>query len=230
MVNLSMAYANLKQNDKAEAWLRRAVKAEPDNAAANFNLGLLLAEAERLDEAEKALRAALKSDPQLAPAAYNLAVILGQKKDLAGAVQWCRKAHDLRPDELEVHAQPGLLSERQRRQGRGRRRVAEGDPREPILSRRLRASWPTFTRVAASGRRRPGCCARPWSSRDFQGNSARRGRPAPWRWKSSRRRAPCLHGRCACYFALPKFLRNHSRKGPKLFSFSARCARVHPRG
>ena len=47
------------------------------------------------------MRAALKSDPQLAPAAYNLAVILGEKKDLAGAVQWCRKAHDLRPEELK---------------------------------------------------------------------------------------------------------------------------------
>jgi tetratricopeptide (TPR) repeat protein len=42
MVNLSMAYSNLKHNDKAEAWLRRALKAEPQNAAANFNLGLLL--------------------------------------------------------------------------------------------------------------------------------------------------------------------------------------------
>jgi Flp pilus assembly protein TadD len=101
MVNLSMACSNLKQNDKAEAWLRRALKAEPDNAAANFNLGLLLAETSRPDEAEKALRAALKSDPQLAPAAYNLAVILGEKKDLAGAVQWSRKARDLRPEELK---------------------------------------------------------------------------------------------------------------------------------
>ena len=44
MVNLSMAYSNLNQNDKAEAWLRRALKGEPENAAANFNLGLLLAE------------------------------------------------------------------------------------------------------------------------------------------------------------------------------------------
>ena len=101
MVNASIAYANLKQNDKAEAWLRRALKAEPDNAAANFNLGLLLAETNRPDEAEKALRAALKSDPQLAPAAYNLAVLLGEKKDFTGAVEWCRKAHDLRPEELK---------------------------------------------------------------------------------------------------------------------------------
>jgi tetratricopeptide (TPR) repeat protein len=99
MVSAAMAYANLKQLDKAEAWLRRALKAEPENAAANFNLGLLLAETGHPDEAEKALRTALKTDPQLAAAAYNLGVILGEKHDLPGAVQWCRKAHDLRPDD-----------------------------------------------------------------------------------------------------------------------------------
>ncbi len=101
MVSAAMAYANLKQLDKAEALLRRALKAEPENAAANFNFGLLLAETGHLDEAEKGLRAALKTDPQLAAAAYNLGVILGEKKDFAGAVQWCRKAHELRPDELK---------------------------------------------------------------------------------------------------------------------------------
>ncbi len=99
MVSAAMAYANLKQLDKAEALLRRALKAEPENAAANFNLGLLLAETGHLDEAEKVLRTALKADPQLAAAAYNLGVIRGEKKDFADAVQWCRKAHDLRPDD-----------------------------------------------------------------------------------------------------------------------------------
>jgi tetratricopeptide (TPR) repeat protein len=101
MVSAAMAYANLKQLDKAETLLRRALKAEPENAAANFNLGLLLAETERRDEAEKSLRTALKADPQLAAAAYNLGVILGEKKDLAGAIQWCRKAHELRPDDAK---------------------------------------------------------------------------------------------------------------------------------
>ena len=28
-------------------------------------------------------------------------MILGEKKDLAGAVHWCRKAHDLRPEEVK---------------------------------------------------------------------------------------------------------------------------------
>ncbi len=37
----------------------------------------------------------------MAAAAYNLGVILGEKKDFAAAVQWCRKAHELRPEELK---------------------------------------------------------------------------------------------------------------------------------
>ena len=60
-----------------------------------------MAETGRTEEAETALRAALKADPQLAAAAYNLGVLRGEKKDFAAAVQWCRKAHDLRPDELK---------------------------------------------------------------------------------------------------------------------------------
>ena len=96
MVNASMAYSNMGQNDKAEQSLRRALKMEPDNAAANFNLGLLLGEQGRLQEAEQALRTALKADPQMAAAAYNLGVILGEK-NLDEAIAWCQKAHDLRP-------------------------------------------------------------------------------------------------------------------------------------
>ncbi len=91
-----MAYSNMDQNDKAEQSLRRALKMEPANAAANFNLGLLLGEQGRLPEAEQALRTALKADPQMAAAAFNLGVILGEK-NLDEAIAWCQKAHELRP-------------------------------------------------------------------------------------------------------------------------------------
>ena len=103
MVNASMAYSNMAQNDKAEQSLRRALKMEPANAAANFNLGLLLGEQGRLPEAEQALRTALKADPQMAAAAYNLGVILGEK-NLDEAIAWCQRAHELRPtDPKYVH-------------------------------------------------------------------------------------------------------------------------------
>ena len=56
MVNASMAYSNLHENDKAEQCLRQALKMNPANAAGNFNLGLLLAEQGHMPEAEQALR------------------------------------------------------------------------------------------------------------------------------------------------------------------------------
>jgi tetratricopeptide (TPR) repeat protein len=74
------------------------LKYEPDNAAANFNLGLLRGEQKRLPEAETALRKALKADPQMHQAAYNLGVLLGDK-NLDQAIEWCEKAHQLRPNE-----------------------------------------------------------------------------------------------------------------------------------
>jgi tetratricopeptide (TPR) repeat protein len=98
LVNMSMAYARMGKNREAGVSLQKALEIEPENAAANFNLGLLLAEQVKMDEAKKALRTALKSDPQLAPAAYNLCVILAGEK-IDEALDFCRKAYELRPDE-----------------------------------------------------------------------------------------------------------------------------------
>jgi tetratricopeptide (TPR) repeat protein len=98
MVNAAIAYSNLNRNEDAERCLRRALAAEPANPAANFNLGLLLGEEGRLEEAERALRLALKGDPGMAAAAYNLGVIVA-KENLDEALLWCRKAHELRPDD-----------------------------------------------------------------------------------------------------------------------------------
>jgi tetratricopeptide (TPR) repeat protein len=97
MVNEAMAYARMGENKKAEKALQNALKVAPDNAAANFNLGLLEAEENNLVMAEKHLRAAFKTDPQMAQAAYNLCVILS-KDHLDEAVDFCRKAAEIRPD------------------------------------------------------------------------------------------------------------------------------------
>ena len=60
-------------------------------------MGLLKAEENDLVTAEKHLRAALKTDPQMAQAAYNLCVILSKDR-LDEAVDFCRKAAEIRPD------------------------------------------------------------------------------------------------------------------------------------
>jgi Tfp pilus assembly protein PilF len=97
LVNEAMAYARMGENQKANEALQKALNVAPDNAAANFNMGLLKAEENDPKAAEKHLRAALKADPQMAQAAYNLCVILSKDR-LDEAVDFCRKAAEMRPD------------------------------------------------------------------------------------------------------------------------------------
>jgi tetratricopeptide (TPR) repeat protein len=96
-VNAALAYNALGQNDKAEASLRHALRLDATNAAANLNLGMLLAEMGKMSEAEKAFRAAFKANPQSGQAAYNLGVLL-TKDHPEEALDWCRRAATLRPD------------------------------------------------------------------------------------------------------------------------------------
>jgi tetratricopeptide (TPR) repeat protein len=98
MVNTSIAYAQMGENDKAERSLQKALKQAPDNAAANFNMGLVKAEKGDPKAAEKYLKNAIKADPQMAQAAYNLCIITAKDR-INEAVNWCRKASDLRPQE-----------------------------------------------------------------------------------------------------------------------------------
>ena len=96
-VNAALAYNALGQNDKAEASLRHALSLDATNAAANLNLGLLLAEMCKMSGAEQAFRAAFKADPQSAQAAYNLGVLLSNNHS-EEALDWCRRAAELGPD------------------------------------------------------------------------------------------------------------------------------------
>jgi len=93
-----MAHARLGETAKAEEKLNEALKIAPGSAAARYNLGLLKAEQGDLPAAEKNLKEAFKSDPQLAGAAYNLCVITATDRP-AEALEWCRKAVALRPQE-----------------------------------------------------------------------------------------------------------------------------------
>ncbi len=98
MVNTSIAYARMGETDKAEKSLKQALRLEPDNPAANFNMGLLKAEQKDPEQAETYLRKAIQADPQMAQAAYNLCIITAKDR-ISEAVNWCRKAAELRPNE-----------------------------------------------------------------------------------------------------------------------------------
>jgi tetratricopeptide (TPR) repeat protein len=98
LVNASMVCARQDDDAQARALLQRALKIEPANAEANFNMGLLLAEEDDRIGAMRCLRAAWKADPTLAPAAFNLAVLLAERSP-SEAIELCRQAAKLRPDE-----------------------------------------------------------------------------------------------------------------------------------
>jgi tetratricopeptide (TPR) repeat protein len=61
-------------------------------------MGLLKAEQNDMKGAEQYLKKALKADPQMAQAAYNLCVITSKDR-INEAVNWCRTAAELRPQD-----------------------------------------------------------------------------------------------------------------------------------
>ncbi|HEG43721.1 MAG TPA: tetratricopeptide repeat protein [Phycisphaerales bacterium] len=96
-VNASIIHARLGKTKEAEISLRKALVIDPNNAASNFNMGLLLAENGNIDGAKKCLAQALKTDPDFAEAAFNLGIILARTSP-SEAIELCRRAHSLRPE------------------------------------------------------------------------------------------------------------------------------------
>jgi tetratricopeptide (TPR) repeat protein len=97
MVNTSIAYARMGENEKAEESLKKVLELDPENAAANFNMGLLKAEQRDPAKAEEYLRTALKSDPKMHEAAYNLGVLLATDS-IVEAMELMLKAYQLHPN------------------------------------------------------------------------------------------------------------------------------------
>ena len=159
MVNASLAYSNLQENDKAESSLRRALAMEPNNPAALFNLGLLLAEERRPEEAENALRAALKADPRMAAAAFNLGVLCGKER-IGEALKWCRKACELQPDSAKyAHTLAFFLRTAANRTGQSKSFATLSTGTAPIWT--LTCCWAIFSKARAITTKRRSSSAGP---------------------------------------------------------------------
>ncbi len=98
-INASIIHARLGKTKEAEISLRKALVIDPNNAVGNFNLGLLLAEKGDSGGAKKCLRQALKTEPDFAEAAFNLGIMLVQTSP-SEAIELCRKAYSLRPENV----------------------------------------------------------------------------------------------------------------------------------
>jgi tetratricopeptide (TPR) repeat protein len=95
-VGSSQAYSGLRNMIGAEASLNKALKIDPDNAAANYQDGLLKRDQGDTKAAEESFRAALNNDPSLASAAYDMSILLAKER-LKEAIAWGRKAYLMQP-------------------------------------------------------------------------------------------------------------------------------------
>jgi tetratricopeptide (TPR) repeat protein len=97
----------------AEQFYRRAMKMDPGDPAAPFNLGNVLRAAGRSVEAETAFRAAVKADPGFAQAWYNLADLLDDQQQRTGeAVKCLIHALEADPDYADAMYNMALLLQR----------------------------------------------------------------------------------------------------------------------
>ncbi|MBO1080468.1 ATP-binding protein [Roseomonas haemaphysalidis] len=88
----------------AVAWARRAVQAEPDNAAAHSFLAAQLLQQDAFEEAGAALDQALALDPHHAPRVFRLRSMVAQRqRDLPRAVDWAHQAVDAEPMDAQLH-------------------------------------------------------------------------------------------------------------------------------
>ncbi|MDD8019585.1 MAG: tetratricopeptide repeat protein [Acidobacteriota bacterium] len=104
-VNLSYAYLNIKDWQKAEEEARQGVALQPGLSLAYNNLGIALAQQNKFEEARTVLEKALNLDPQDVEAVINLAMVELSLKNEERALELFLKALALDPED----SQKGLI-------------------------------------------------------------------------------------------------------------------------
>jgi esterase/lipase superfamily enzyme/Tfp pilus assembly protein PilF len=97
--------------DPSEQEYREAIRYNPDDANAHFNLGLLLAKRGALDleEAEEQYREAIRYKPNDANAHFALGLLFAKRGALEEAEEQYRQAVRYNPDDSNAHFNLGLL-------------------------------------------------------------------------------------------------------------------------
>lgn len=94
---------------RAEAFYRKVLALDPDNAVALNNYGYMLAErGERLDEAEKMIRKALRREPNNYAFIDSLGWIYYQRGNYRKALMLIKRAVNIKSDDTELHYHLGM--------------------------------------------------------------------------------------------------------------------------
>lgn len=107
---LGVANARLRQNDRAIAYLTKALKIKPDYAEAHNNLGLIFKESRRYNEANDRFIKALKFKPDLADALNNQGNTLVALERFDEAIRCFTKSLTINPSDAQTRAARLFLS------------------------------------------------------------------------------------------------------------------------
>jgi tetratricopeptide (TPR) repeat protein len=109
-----MADLHWRNNDtvQAEAWFRRAIKAEPANLAPYLHLVEMFRSQEKWPEAERILRKAVKVVPGSALVHGHLGAVLQDQDRLPEAYEAMRRSAELDPDNPKIHNNLGVVYQR----------------------------------------------------------------------------------------------------------------------
>ena len=102
-------YAFKKEYNEAIKYYREAIKLNPDDAMAHYDLGVLLYSLKQFDETEDEWRDAIKLNPHFSAAHYNLGGLLYSLKRFDEAEEEYRKAIKSNPYDADAHYNFGVL-------------------------------------------------------------------------------------------------------------------------
>ncbi|RZB29391.1 MAG: hypothetical protein AEth_01208 [Candidatus Argoarchaeum ethanivorans] len=106
---LGNSYYFKNQAEDGVKCYKEAIRINPDNAEAHYNLGILLKDLKRFDEAEKECREAIRINPDYVEAHNNLGILLKDLKRFGEAEKEYREAIRINPDNAEAHYNLGNL-------------------------------------------------------------------------------------------------------------------------
>jgi tetratricopeptide (TPR) repeat protein len=95
---LGEAFGRQGRFDKEKAYYRAALRLEPDNEEAHYNLGACYKHERQLGRAERHLRRAIEIDPKYAIAYAELGAVLWKKRSFNESCRMLRRAVRLNPD------------------------------------------------------------------------------------------------------------------------------------
>jgi tetratricopeptide (TPR) repeat protein len=98
-----MAHLAAGQLPEARDCFRKAIELDPKSPALRINLGNVLVKLGRTDDAIKQFKTALSYDPRQISALYNLGVLYLETADPQQALQFLQQAHQLSPEDDEIH-------------------------------------------------------------------------------------------------------------------------------